>query len=265
MYNNLQLSRKYLHYLFKASNAKGHGIHSPFVFDLIKNVLLADRQYECYKKIEARRYILKKDKRALQIVDLGAGSSVLNENRRTVGDVARSSLKSAKYAQLLFRMVNHYKPKTIIELGSSLGLTTAYLASGNPGSKVYTLEGSIAIAAIAKQGFEELGIQNIEMVEGDFSQNLPLVLLKAGPVELVFLDGNHRKEPTLEYFEQLIKYKTNSTVMIIDDIHWSREMEEVWSEIKKDSRVTLTIDLFFIGMVFFTPAIKNKQDFIIRF
>ena len=197
--------------------------------------------------------------------DQGAGSSTIKRSERSVSEIARASLKSAKYAQLLFRIVKQYRPGTIIELGTSFGLTTAYLASGSPGSKVFTIEGSSAIANIAREGLAELGLQNIEIVEGEFLQSLPMVLSRTRSAELVFLDGNHRKEPTLAYFDQLIKYKTDLSLFIFDDIHWSKEMEEAWGEIKTDPRVTLTIDLFFFGLVFFTPAIKFKQDFVIRF
>ena len=265
MYNTPRLILKYFHYFITASSGKGHGIHSPFVFDFIQHVLRDNRADACYEKIETRRKALQKDLRIIQVEDLGAGSSIIKKSKRRVSEIAGSSLKSAKYAQLLFRIVKHYLPGTIIELGTSFGLTTAYLATGNPDSKVFTIEGSSAIANIAREGLAGLGLQNIGIVEGEFLQSLPMVLSKTGSAELVFLDGNHRKEPTLAYFDQLIKYKTGSSLFIFDDIHWSKEMEEAWGEIKTDPRVTLTIDLFFFGLVFFTPAIKFKQDFVIRF
>ena len=223
------------------------------------------KRYDCYERIEARRNRLKNDHRILPIDDLGAGSSLLRESRRSVGAITRSSLKSPKYARLLFRMARYFKPGTILELGTSFGLTTAYLASADPNCRVLSLEGSTAIAEIARENFAALELKNIEIIEGDFSETLTQALSRTGPVEFVFIDGNHRKDPTLNYFKQLVEFNNHSTVLVFDDIYWSREMEEAWVQIKSDPAVTLSVDLFFLGLVFFTPAIKFKQDFTIRF
>lgn len=265
MYNSLQLIKRYLHYRFSASSGKGHGIHSPFVFDLITNVLQDKKIYDCYHEIETRRNILLHNQQVIVVTDFGAGSALIKSNKRKVKDIAASSLKSKKYAQLLFRVVKHYCPETILELGTSFGITTAYLAFGNLNAKIITCEGSPAIAKLARQGFEQLHLQNIELVEGDFEQTLPAVLSDLKSIGLAFVDGNHRKQPTLRYFAQLAGLSTPLTILIFDDIHWSLEMEEAWQEIKLDPRVTLTVDLFYFGIVFFNPGIKIKQDFIIRF
>ena len=206
-----------------------------------------------------------KDTQVINVEDLGAGSAVIKSNKRRVCDIARSSLRSKKNSQLLFRVVNHFQPQTILELGTSFGITTAYLASGNSNARIFTCEGAGSVANLARQGFHELGLKNIELVEGDFAQALPSVLSKLTTVDLAFIDGNHRKQPTLEYFAQLVNLSTKSTILIFDDIHWSREMEEAWAVIKQDPKVTLTIDLFFTGLVFFDPAFRTPQHFTIRF
>ena len=265
MYNSFQLTKKFLYYYFTASNGKGHGIHSPFVFDLITNVLKDKKQYDCYDKIEARRKILLQDSQVITVQDFGAGSAVIKTNKRKVSDIAASSLKSKKFAQLLFRMVNYYQPQTILELGTSFGITTAYLASGNAAAKVFTCEGADTIANIAQQNFNKLGLKNIDLIIGDFARTLPQVLTRLNTVDLAFIDGNHQKEPTLDYFRQLARCSTSSTVLIFDDIHWSKEMEAAWNEIKQAAGVTLTVDLFFIGIVFFNTNIKIPQHFTIRF
>ena len=265
MYNSLQLTKKYLHYYFTASSGKGHGIHSPFVFDFIKNVLKDKKKYDCYHQIETRRKFLIQDKQFINVEDLGAGSAAIKSNRRRIRDIARSSLRSKKISQLLFRIVNHYQPQTVLELGTSFGITTAYLASGNSNARIITCEGANAVAKIALDGFQELGLQNIELAEGDFKQTLPSLLSKIKTIDLAFVDGNHRKQPTLEYFAQLVNLSTVSTILIFDDIHWSIEMEEAWIAIKQEPRVTLSIDLFFTGLVFFDPAFKIPQHFTIRF
>lgn len=265
MYSSFQLAKKYAHYYLTASSGKGHGVHSPFVFDFIKNVLRDKKEYDCYPIIEKQRKQLLQDNTIIEIEDFGAGSSVMKSNQRVVKNIATSSLKPKKFAQLLFRIVQHYKPANVLELGTSLGITTCYLAKGNENGTVYTCEGSSAIAAIAKNNFDSLPIKNIKLTEGDFAKTLSPLLNEIGKVDLAFIDGNHRKEPTIDYFTALLDFSTSSTILIFDDIHWSEEMEAAWEQIKSHSSVTLTIDLFFIGLVFINPDFKVKQHFVIRF
>lgn len=265
MYSRFQLAKKYLHYYLAASNGKGHGVHSPFVFNFIQYVLNDKKVYSCYSGIETKRKQLLDDNRVIEVADFGAGSSLIKTNKRMVKDIAASSLKPAKYAQLLFRMAQYYKPKTILELGTSFGISSAYLASADTVPEVHTCEGAASIAAIAKQNFKELGMQNIHLTEGDFGNTLPPLLAKLNKIDLAFIDGNHRKEPTIEYFTKLLNSSTPSTILIFDDIHWSAGMEEAWEEIKQHPAVTLTIDLFFIGIVILSPDITHKQQFSVRF
>ncbi len=248
-----------------ASNGKGHGVHSPFVFDFIQQVLNDNKQYDCYHLVESQREKLKANDRLIEVEDFGAGSTVIKTNRRIIRDIANSSLKPKKYAQLLFRMVQYYQPAAIVELGTSLGITSSYLSFGNANGRVFTCEGSENIAAIAAENFSSLRVNNIELVKGDFAKTLPLLFQKIGTLDFAFVDGNHRKEPTLQYFQQLLTHSTHSTIIVFDDIHWSAEMEAAWDEIQQHAAVTLTIDLFFIGIVFINPDFKVKQHFTIRF
>lgn len=265
MYSAFQLAKKYLRYYFTASNGKGHGVHSPFVFDFIKNVLRDKKTYDCYLSIEQQRQALLANTNRIEVEDFGAGSSVIKSNRRVVKDIAASSLKPKKFARLLFRMVQYYQPATVLELGTSLGITTCYLANGNKKATVYTCEGAAAIAAIANSSFVALQVNNIELTEGDFAATMQPLLNKISKIDFAFVDGNHRKEPTVAYFTQLLHHSTPSTILIFDDIHWSEEMETAWEYIKVHPSVTLTMDLFFIGVVFINPDFKVKQHFTIRF
>lgn len=240
-------------------------MHSPFVFDFIKNVLNDKKQYDCYGVIEKQRQVLLNDESVIEIEDFGAGSAVMKSNRRVVKKIAASSLKPTKFAQLLFRIVHYYHPSNILELGTSLGITTCYLAEGNKQANVFTCEGSTAIAAIAQDNFEKLQLNNIELVQGNFASTLQPLLNKIGTVDLAFIDGNHRKQPTIEYFQSIIRHTHSNTILIFDDIHWSAEMEEAWRLIQQDSSVTMSIDLFFIGLIFISPDFKVKQHFTIRF
>lgn len=265
MYGKLQLAFKYLQYYITASNGKGHGIHSPFVFDFVTNVLNDKRSFYCYKTIEYIREELKQNETVLAIEDFGAGSHTKQYHQRKVSSIASSALKPAKFSQLLFRMVDHYQPNTILELGTSLGITTSYLACAKNDARVITMEGSPAIASVAKQNFARLQLQNVELVTGNFDDTLPDVLATVSSPDFVFIDGNHRKQPTLNYFNQLLPKTNEHSVLIFDDIHWSKEMEEAWHLIKENERVSLSIDLFFIGIVFFRKENKEKQHFVIRF
>lgn len=265
MYSAFQLSKKYFHYLLTAQNGKGHGVHSPFVFDFIIHVLNDKKKYDCYSKIESIRKQLLINNKAIEVEDFGAGSATLPFKNRVVKDIADSSLKSRKYAQLLFRISKYYGAKTIVELGTSFGITTSYLASANSGSKIFTFEGAKNISKIAKENFEKLDLKNIEIIDGDFAKTIPAKSQKLPVVDLLFVDGNHRKEATLEYFNFFRSKAVNNSIFIFDDIHWSRGMEEAWKEIQSHQAVTLTIDLFFIGLVFFSSDFKVKQHFTIRF
>ena len=265
MYSPFQLAKKYLHYYFTASNGKGHGIHSPFVFDFIIDVLNDGRNFYPYKKIERLRNQLKADDTVLEVEDYGAGSVVSKTKRRSVSEIAKSALKPTKFGQLMFRMVDYYSPKVILELGTSLGITTAYLATANSKARVVTMEGAKSIAEVAANNLVSLGVENVALVLGNFDETLAPALEKIGSVDFAFVDGNHREEPTIMYFEELMKCSHDHTILIFDDIHWSKEMEAAWETIKADKRVKLTIDLFFIGLVFFRKDFKAKQDFVIRF
>lgn len=265
MYNAFQLALKYTVYYLCAANGKGHGIHSPFVFDLVKNVLNDKKNYPEYALPEQERKKLKEDRGIIDVRDFGAGSSKVKTRERKVSEIAASSLKSKKYSQLLFRLARYFAPKSILELGTSLGVTTAYLSLALPEAKIITCEGDTNIAAKAKNVFNNLGLKNIKVVEGNFDESLQRVIEEHSYADLVYIDGNHRKAPTLDYFRKLRNAADDQQIMIFDDIHWSREMEEAWEVIKTDASVTLTIDLFFIGLVFFRKDFKVKQDFVVRF
>ncbi|RYF82223.1 MAG: SAM-dependent methyltransferase, partial [Chitinophagaceae bacterium] len=224
MYSVFQLAKKYCSYYLNASNGKGHGVHSPFVFDFIKFVKNDRRQYDCYASIEALRADLLQNKNFIAVEDFGAGSTVLKTNRRAIHKMAQSSLKPKKFAQLLFRIVQYYRPKAMLELGTSFGITSSYLASGNLAGQLYTLEGSPAIAAIAKDNFDKLQLSNIHLEQGDFAKTLQPLLTQLPQIDLAFVDGNHRKAPTLQYFHSLLANAGEQSIFIFDDIHWSEEM-----------------------------------------
>ena len=265
MYSSFQLAYKYLHYYLTASNGKGHGIHSPFVFEFITKILNDNKTYPAYKRVEELREKLLLDITVLNVEDFGAGSSVSKSNQRSIASIVKNAAKPQKIGQLLYRMAQYYKPERVLELGTSLGVTTSYLASGNSNANILTLEGSKSIADLAAKNFQSIGLNNIELITGNFDETLAPVIQRLSSVDFAFIDGNHRYKPTINYFNQILSKTHNSSVLIFDDIHWSKEMEQAWEEIKRHSAVTCSIDLFFIGLVFFRSEIKEKQHFKIRF
>lgn len=240
-------------------------MHSPFVFDFILNVLNNKSNYFAPNEIEQMRSQLLIENRVIEVEEMGAGSRKASSNQRKVSEIAKSALKSKRLAQVLFRLVKHYQPKSIVELGTSLGITTSYLSKANPDSSIITIEGSSAIASIAKENFKKLNCQNIQLQQGNFDDMLPSVISQLSSVDLAYIDGNHRYQPTMNYFHQFLSKTHSNTILVFDDIHWSEEMEKAWGEIKSHPSVKYTIDIFFLGFVFFREEFKVKQHFSIRF
>lgn len=259
---NLQFVADYVKYRLGAKTR--HGVHSPFVYQLVDEIIYDFRAKENYQDIEALRRLLLADKRYLNLTDLGAGSHINKNKRKQVKSLAKDELKSEKLAQLIYRLARHFSPCSILELGTCLGLTTAYLAKATPSAKVISIEGCPETAAIAAENFKQLGLQNVELKVGSFDDLLPGVIAGMKSLDLVFIDGNHRKEATLDYFNQCLPKLSTNGLMIFDDIYWSRGMKEAWQLIKDHPQVSVTIDLFWIGLVFIRPG-QAKEHFKIRF
>ena len=255
----------YLRYWLRSGNA--HGLHSPFVFGLYTTVICQVGEFRAFGRIEWRRRKLLASNKSITVTDFGAGSQVAGAGgtQRRLSAIARHAAKPPRLAQLLFRLVNHFQPATILELGTSLGLTTAYLAAADSRNQVITFEGCPNTAAVARETFTRLRLRNIKLVEGNLDQTLPATLAALDkPVDFVFFDGNHRYEPTLRYFEQCLAKAHENSVFVLDDIHWSAEMERAWKAIKANPAVTVTVDLFYVGLVFFRKT-QPRQDFWLRY
>jgi predicted O-methyltransferase YrrM len=252
----------YLRFWLRSGNA--HGLHSPFVFGLYTAVVRHTGQYRAYAAIEARRQQLLNSSARISVTDFGAGSHTGAGQQRRVADIARTAAKPRRLAQLLFRLVNYFRPATILELGTSLGLTTAYLAAADSRHRVVTFEGCPNVAAAARETFAALQLRNIDLIEGNIDHTLaPALAALEKPIDFAFFDGNHRYEPTLRYFKQCLAHRTDTSVFVFDDIHWSEDMERAWEAIKAHPDVTLTVDLFYIGLVFFRKN-QPKQHFWLR-
>jgi predicted O-methyltransferase YrrM len=239
-------------------------IHSPFVFDFIKNVLHDNRTFYCYDEIENLRKELILSEEVIEIKDLGAGSHINKSLQRSIKSIAKNAATPKRFSQLLFRMGVYYESKNILELGTSLGITTLYLSNISKNAKVITIEGDPTLAASAKNIFESMEMKNIIPLQGNFDDHLAIALRQLQQVDLVYVDGNHRKEATLKYFKTILDFTQEKSILVFGDIYWSSEMKEAWDQIKSHPQVTVTIDLFFVGIVFFRKEL-SKQDFVIRF
>lgn len=259
---NTQLLKSYIKHRLTAKTR--HGVHSPFVYRLVDEVLYNFRPRQEYREIELLREKLLKDERFITITDLGAGSHINNNKQKQVKQLAKNALKTPKLAQLIYRLVNEHKPANIIELGTCLGLTTAYMAKAGGGAQLISIEGCPETASVAKENLNALSVKNAEIRTGDFDVLFPEVIEEVDKLDFVFIDGNHRKEATLNYFGWCLPKVHEGSVLIFDDIYWSKGMEEAWTEIKAHPQVTVSIDLFWIGIVYFKKG-QVKEDFKVKF
>lgn len=240
-----------------------HGTHSPFVYQLADEVIYDKSDKSVYHSIENQRKRLLANNTWITVRDLGAGSQFGNGKQKKVSNIAKNALKSPALAQLLYRLAQQCKPKEIIELGTCLGVTTAYLSQAVPQGRVITMEGCPATAAVAAQSFKDLALDNVELQVGNFDDLLPKAIELSTSLDLVYIDGNHTQEATLRYFYQCLAKVHENTLLIFDDIYWSQGMKAAWQEIKAHPQVSVTVDLFWIGLVYFRKG-QAKQHFKLR-
>lgn len=253
--------RLFLRYLAFYRQAKTkYDIDSPFVSTFIKEVMEDKRSYYAFSLIRWVRRQLRKDKRKLQIEDHGAGSMVDRSALRSIGHIARHGAINDRQGRYLFRMAHLYHPQLILELGTSLGISTLYLALADSRQQVITVEGSPEIAERAAETFYQLRLKNISLVQDTFDQALSLLLKEKPRLDLVYLDGDHRKGSSTRYFNQLLSHFHDQSILILADIYWSEEMYEAWQEIKNHPKVSVALDLFDFGILFFDPGVRGKLD-----
>lgn len=257
------LLKAYLAYLFNAQDE--HGLHSPFLFELYNETVKKVEQTPSISWIEKRQRALENSAQTIHITDYGAGSKWNSTNKRKVSNIAKASKKGLKWRKLFYLIIKKYfsEEATILELGTSFGLTTAYLASASASNKVYTFEGCPEISKIAQETFQIGNLNTITQVIGNIDSTLPEIVAKLPTVDFVFFDANHRYEPTISYFEQCLKKVTEQSCFVFDDIYWSDEMKAAWEYIKNHPQVTITLDFYQIGIVFFRTK-QPKQHFVLK-
>ncbi len=252
---------RYLKYFFTAKR-RGYGVHSPFAYNLAIKIFKDKKNIEKYIEIEKLREKLLKSKQEIEVSDFGAGSKKMLDNKRKVREVVKYSATPKKYGRLLSILVDKFQPKTILEIGTSAGIGTLYLASGNKNTKIFTMEGCPETAKVARNNFANFH-NNIEIIVGEFDKTLTKTLNKIEKLDFVFIDGNHRKEPTIKYFETILPFCHNNTVLIFDDISWTSQMHEAWAEIKQHEKTKLSINIFKMGIVFLKEEFYNNEEIIL--
>jgi predicted O-methyltransferase YrrM len=253
----------FLRFWLQAGDA--HGLHSPFVFDLYTRVIQADDPYYAFAEIEKIRDLMHFSQRSIQVIDLGAGPRVQSGHVRLLKDMVDRSAKPARQCRLLFRLINAFKPTVLFELGTSLGITTLYLASPYASTQVITFEGCPQTAAVARENFGHLGLSNIEIITGNLDDTLAQAVKQANKLDFVFFDANHRYKPTIAYFETCLSKADEGSLFVFDDIYWSDEMKKAWQDICSHPQVRLSIDLFHLGLIFFRKAHFQKEHYKLRF
>jgi predicted O-methyltransferase YrrM len=260
----LRLAGRFSGFLISSGNR--YRVHSPFLYQMICEVIRNNKPVEGEDKIEMLRKECLQNRSIIFKTDFGtgAGGSGSKKYPVTVRSVARRSLASRKEARRLSRMVSFVHAGRILELGTSLGITTAYLAKANPGARIITLEGCPELSKMASNHFSGLDLKNITVRVGRFEDTLGPSLEELEKVDLVFIDGNHRGEALLNYFNRCLGHANNNTVIVIDDIHASPSMERAWETICRDERVRVSLDLFYSGWVFLRKE-SSKQHFKLRY
>ncbi|CAN5384739.1 hypothetical protein BH11BAC2_BH11BAC2_02270 [soil metagenome] len=253
---------RYLLYYVQAENR--HDLQAPFIYHLNEAVFRTDSSDHICDAIELHRKELLRNDKIIRVRDFGAGFSGVKYNERKVSYIVANSSKPPRYARLLYRLVKYLHPEYLLELGTSAGISALYQAAANPQGKLITLEGCENTAALAQYSFNKFPDLSIELIQGSFDETLKPALEMLPRLDYLFIDGNHRLEPTLNYFNECLSKMHDHSVIIIDDINWSKEMREAWTQIKAHPRVTISIDLFMLGIVFINPGF-SKQEFSIRY
>lgn len=248
---------------YRRNRVDAHGIHSPFVFEFYNEVILKAKLVDD-AKIHTTRQRLRNDNRIIEVEDFGAGSKTKNGSKRKVLSIAKSAAVNRKFGKLIARLVEFYKVENAIELGTSLGIGTSYIATQPSTKKIVTIEGSPEIAKIANENFEALKLKNIQVLIGKFDDQLKNSVGEFSKIDLIYIDGNHQYQPTIDYFNFYIEHAHDNTFLIFDDIYWSAGMKKAWEEICASPKINVSIDLFRMGIVC-KKSTQAKQHFVLKY
>ncbi|MGE0568526.1 MAG: O-methyltransferase [Bacteroidia bacterium] len=257
---NYWLIKNYLRHYF-TSKKKGHGIHSPFVYQLCENVFYNNFDFYAFDKLHKIRKELSKAKIHFQVEDFGAGSKHFKDQSRSIASIINHGISTRPQSEMLFKLINYLQPNTILELGTSIGINTLYFSKAKRDAKIISIEAEKELVRFAKQLFSTEKAKNITLIEGKFDDVLPQLLEKEKPFDMIYIDGNHTYDATMRYTKLLLESTTKDSCIIYDDIYWSEGMTKAWNEIIADKKITISIDCFYFGIVFFRNESKQKEHF----
>ena len=263
MNQRLRYSINFIKYWLFAKHRKGHGIHSPFLFELIIKVLNNKKNDNDLKRVLETYMKYKYSKELLIYNEIGAGTGYRKSKKLSIGEIIKRSSVNKKYGSLLFRLIKYFSCEDILELGTSIGISTAFIAQANTKSNFISVEGVNEKVNIAKKIASELN-QNTKYITDNLDNKLEDILKEFEKLDFVYFDANHTKESTLKYFKLCINKSHNNSVFVLDDIHWSKGMEEAWAEIKNNKNVRLSVDLYRMGLIFFRKEL-SKEHYVIKF
>jgi predicted O-methyltransferase YrrM len=244
---------------FYAKAVTRYQIHSPFVFDLVQAVLEDDRYYYAYRDVEAIRAAMLHSDALLQVTDYGAGGQYGRHSTRPLRQIAANAASRPRQGRMLFRLIQHFRPDKILELGASVGVSTMYIAAAARQARLIALEGCPQTAAVCRTNLDALGLTNADIQTGAFDTTLTPALQQLDQVDWVFFDGDHRPEPTLRYFETCLGHAHGQTVFVFDDVYWSPGMTRAWEVVQNHPGVRLTVDFFDLSLAFIRPEFRGKQ------
>lgn len=236
-----------------------HGTHSPFVYEFVDKCLALPISKEHQSGFRSYYKSLIKNDTEIVVQDLGAGSKKMSAKRK-IAQIAKISGSSGKYGRLLYKLTCYYKPKSILELGTSLGLGTWMLSKGNAQSKIITIEGCPNIYAFSKDKLASNS--NVNCLNNDFNEYLKEI--HPEKFDLVFIDGDHSGAKVLKMLANLDSMLHDESIVVLDDIRWSKDMLACWEQIISSNRYHLTMDLFRMGIIM-KRAHQQKEHFIIKY
>lgn len=266
MYSNIKIIQRYLKYIFQSAYYKGHGVHSPFMYEFVRKVIFEKDKKNDYDNIIKIRNNLLHNNNIVELQDFGAGSRTTKKKLRKISEIAANSAIRHKYGRLLSQLIRYYNPNVILEIGTSLGVSTAYISKDMSNNAIlYTIEGDKNLCSIANQNFKNFQNKQIKFINANFDTAIPTLLLDIeSELDFVFFDGNHTYSATIRYFEQCLNKINNNSIFVFDDIHWSEDMEKAWKYINNHPQTKVCVDLFQLGFVFFRKEL-TKQNYIIKY
>jgi len=260
---SLKTVLKYINYQLTAYTE--HDLHSPFLYNFYMELINNKFPFGDFAELDNIRKQLLANNTTIEITDFGAGSRKLNSNARQINQIVKHGIAQKKQAEFLYRLINKFAPNTMIELGTSIGLTSLYLAKASTKSTLYTIEGCPNLFQLSNNLFKEQGIHNIQSMNGNFNTEFPKLLSQVPSLDFLYIDGNHAYEPTMNYFKMALEKKNSNSIFVFDDIYWSEGMQKAWKEICEHPEVRVSLDLFYFGIVFFRTENKNKEHFVLKF